>query len=293
MNTFQLTCFLTLAETLNFARAAERLHITQPSVTHQIHSLETELGVKLFNRTTRNVEITSAGKSFLVDAAGMVQISENAKKRFRNPDDRRLQTFAVGCHGTPQLEFLAEIFRQMGERYPDIDPKIQTVPMGELYRLLAEERVDVLLAFRETESGKAPGIYKELGKVPIVMICPPEHPLAGKEQVTPEDLKKERLIINEPMRCPENIAKLQGAILEGHTLSDLYFSDTPEVAVTLIKAGFGVTILPESLVPAALGLASVPLAGAEPLSFGVYYKTWKGKPMLKSFIELAKENCRF
>ena len=58
MNTFQLTCFMTVAETLNFARAAERLNITQPAVTHQIRSLEEELEVKLFKRTTRLVELT-------------------------------------------------------------------------------------------------------------------------------------------------------------------------------------------------------------------------------------------
>ena len=58
MNTFQLSCFLAVAETLSFARAAEQLNITQPAVTHQIHSLETELNVKLFVRTTRTVNLT-------------------------------------------------------------------------------------------------------------------------------------------------------------------------------------------------------------------------------------------
>ena len=68
MNTFQLTCFMTVAETLNFARAAERLNITQPAVTHQIRSLEEELEVKLFKRTTRLVELTPSGYLFINDA---------------------------------------------------------------------------------------------------------------------------------------------------------------------------------------------------------------------------------
>ncbi len=55
MNTFQLTCFLTLSETLNFAKTAEQLSVTQPAVTHQIQSLEAELGVRLFTRSTRSV----------------------------------------------------------------------------------------------------------------------------------------------------------------------------------------------------------------------------------------------
>ena len=57
MNTFQLSCFIRVAETLNFARAAEQLHVTQPAVTQQIQSLEKELNVKLFKRNTRTVKI--------------------------------------------------------------------------------------------------------------------------------------------------------------------------------------------------------------------------------------------
>ncbi len=65
MNTFQLKCFLTVTETLNFARAAQLLNITQPAVTHQIRSLENELNVRLFKRTTRNVELTHEGQLFI------------------------------------------------------------------------------------------------------------------------------------------------------------------------------------------------------------------------------------
>ena len=64
MNTVQLECFLAVADNLSFARAAEQLHITQPAVTHQISSLENELNVKLFRRTTRTVALTNDGWTF-------------------------------------------------------------------------------------------------------------------------------------------------------------------------------------------------------------------------------------
>ncbi|MFR8087616.1 MAG: LysR family transcriptional regulator [Lachnospirales bacterium] len=79
MNTFQIDCFIQVAETLNFARAAERLNVTQPAVTHQIRSLEEELGVKLFRRTTRIVELTQEGILFLEDARNIAAISLRAK----------------------------------------------------------------------------------------------------------------------------------------------------------------------------------------------------------------------
>ena len=85
MNTFQLTCFLAVAETLSFARAAEQLHVTQPAVTQQIKSLEKELNVKLFRRNTRTVRMTMAGSAFLEDARHIVSLSRRAVKRFEHP----------------------------------------------------------------------------------------------------------------------------------------------------------------------------------------------------------------
>ena len=103
MNTFQLSCFLAVANTLNFARAAEQLNITQPAVTHQIRSLETELNTKLFRRTTRIVELTSAGILFQDDARNILEISMRAKNRFQNPSPQELQVFSIGCHSYTQL----------------------------------------------------------------------------------------------------------------------------------------------------------------------------------------------
>ena len=85
MNTFQLACFLAVSDTLNFARAAQRLNVTQPAVTHQIRSLEEELNAKLFRRTTRSVELTEAGRLVLHDANRMMTIAMRAEKRFEDP----------------------------------------------------------------------------------------------------------------------------------------------------------------------------------------------------------------
>lgn len=96
MNTFQLDCFIAVADTLNFARAAERLGITQPAVTHQIQTLENELDIKLFARSTRSVKLTPEGVLFLNDAREILTISMRAKRRFKNPDIQNIQKFALG-----------------------------------------------------------------------------------------------------------------------------------------------------------------------------------------------------
>ena len=122
MNTFQLTCFVKVSQTLNFARAAEELNITQPAVTHQIHSLESELGAKLFRRTTRTVELTTDGFLFLDDARKMLAISDRAKARIVSHDRQTGQIFSVGCCNYAPMLLLPDVLQIMREEYPDILP---------------------------------------------------------------------------------------------------------------------------------------------------------------------------
>ncbi len=90
MNSTQLECFMQVAENLNFARAAEALHITQPSVTHQIHTLEAELNVKLFHRTTRSVSLTQAGLNFFADAKNILSLMKISKMRLHDDSTDKL-----------------------------------------------------------------------------------------------------------------------------------------------------------------------------------------------------------
>ena len=81
MNTIQLECFIAVAEHLNFSRASQALKITQPAVSHQIQSLEEELEVKLFRRTSKSVSLTQEGLQFLPDAELILKTAFSAKER--------------------------------------------------------------------------------------------------------------------------------------------------------------------------------------------------------------------
>ena len=84
MNTIQLECFVTVAEYLNFSKASTVLKMSQPAVSHQIQSLEKELDVKLFNRTSKNVTITPEGVLFLADAQLILKTAMSARERLGN-----------------------------------------------------------------------------------------------------------------------------------------------------------------------------------------------------------------
>lgn len=293
MNTFQLTCFLAVAETLNFAQAAELRGITQPAITHQIHTLEAELNVKLFNRTTRTVRLTQDGQTFLNDARSIVMISERAIKRFENPPNQEIRTFSLGCHIHGHLFLLPEVLHRIANLYPNLHPRIQVVPFKHLYRLLSEDDVDVIVAFRENNARKMSFIYKELGKIPIVGYCAANHPLAKCSCLSIADLEQQKLILHDPKKSPDSIALLQMHLMESHTSSELFFCDSEEAAITLAQAGYGIAVLPGLHIANSSRLVRIPVADLEPLSFGMYYKTLTGNPILKDFVQLARETIQF
>lgn len=288
MNTFQLRCFLAVAETLNFAQAAALLNVTQPAVTHQIQSLETELNIKLFRRTTRIVELTHAGQVFLNDAQSIVAISERARQRFENPPDQESQVFSLGCRTHGELFLLAEPLRRMGDIYPNIHPRFQVVPFKHLYRLLTEGDVEVVISFREGIAANMQIRYQELGQIPVVGYCAADHPLAGRPCLTRQDLLQEKLILHDPKKSPDSINALQISLMENHPSSQLFFCDSEEAAITLAQAHYGIAILPDLLFPTPR-LTGIPIDGFQPLSFGLYYQSLSGNPMLKDFVRLTRE----
>ena len=83
MNTTQLECFLAVADYLNFSRAAQHLRLTQPAVSHQVKTLEDELGVALFQRTSKKVRLTQEGHMFLQYAGKILQLSNISRMRVK------------------------------------------------------------------------------------------------------------------------------------------------------------------------------------------------------------------
>ena len=290
MNTFQLTCFLTVAETLSFVKAAKQLNVTQPAITHQVRSLEEELNTQLFKRTTRSVEITQEGLIFLNDAKNVLNIITLAKKRFEEPVADERQFFSIGCHSSNELHLFPGILRQMAEACPTLNPVFQVVPFQHLYQLLEEGTADVVVAFQEKGQKNETGIYKELVQIPITGVLPAGHPLAEKELLDEDDLRTQRLLLLDPQRCPDRLNAIQHGLATERAVSDLLMCGSADASVTLAKAGFGIAIQPDFPSLRDPALAYIPIKDVEPLSYGAYYKSVTGKPMLKLFLQLCKDS---
>lgn len=287
MNTMQLECFLAVAGNLNFARAAEQLNITQPAVTHQINSLENELGVKLFRRTTRSVEFTPAGWDFLDDAKNILNLTRVASEKVRHSAAHQMIPFRIGCPTPLSMRLATLALARIIREYPALHPNIRSIPFPAMSNQLREETLDVLFGYAEINEDRRPGHYVELTRLPILILLPEDHPLADAESISPEDLDGNKMVFCESYQNFYHLAEIQSDYIRKRPPQDLLTCDRPDSALALVRAGFGFAVIADEYGPEELasGVRIVPPAGHPEVSFGVYYKSLKGSPVRRRFIE--------
>lgn len=289
MNIFQLECFLSVANTLSFAKAAEQQNVSQPTITHQIKSLENELNVKLFRRSTRFVEITPEGQSFIGDAKNMVMIFERAKRRFSTEEKELVTPLSIGCSSYAQLGLLTDVLNELNQETPHFRPRLITAPQERLLHLLETEQIDIMLDAREVKDLQPKIKYRELCKSYITGVCRHDHPLVRSNAVTLSDLQEESLIFCDPISISEDIIKYQFRVAELQRPKRIHFCATVDNALILASSGIGIAFLPELYMMDTPKLAKINLKDTPKISFGMFYKSYPGDSLLKKFIQMAVE----
>ena len=291
MTIFQIECFLSVAEFLNFARAAEQMHVSQPAITRQIKSLEDELGTKLFIRNTRIVKLTESGQIFLADAHTMVSAAHRSVKRFAKKDAEKIIDFTIGCSNPLHMEQLIHTLHDLKKDYPTIHPNIRISAETHFSELLEQETLDIAIGFH-TPTIPSSIHYKELKKTPFVCVMQKDMPLASLKTIHKEDLTSYSMILYTPGSAAPSVIDGQWKWTTDKKPSELYLCETTENILLLVHAGFGVALLPDFSIPKREDLVTLPLACKETISFGLYYKTVQQKPYLKRFIELLSHGVK-
>ena len=192
----QLKYFIGVAEELHFGNAAQKLFVSQPALSQQIQSLETELGVDLFVRNKRRyfhkVELTDAGKDFLIDARKILALcqkaAENAKKHHRKPEVIRLGIFKMLLR-----ERMIQMLTLFSEHFPAIEIQIvEYNTAAQVQHALIEEQIDLGLTFYSQKKNTLS--FRLYADIYFQVILPLHHPLAGFSGITLEMLKNEKWI---------------------------------------------------------------------------------------------------
>lgn len=285
MNTIQLECFLAVAEHLNFSRASEVLRITQPAVSHQIQSLEEELDVKLFKRTSKSVSLTQEGIQFLPDAQLILKTALSAKERLGQHE--QFIPFELGCHNRMELNLLPPLLKKLTEFFPLLRPVIQIVPFPSLLSQVENKQVHAAFGIKE-EQKKSSLYFRELCSAPMACICSPGHPLAQYDSLTKDQLSGS-IIACSPRQIADPIFSIQNSIVAKLRPEQRYFSENMGSALTLVKAQIGYTLYPDIIAAREPDLTYIPVTDIPKMSFGVYYRYDDDHPVLRRFLMLCRE----
>ncbi|GLY70526.1 LysR substrate-binding domain-containing protein [Amycolatopsis taiwanensis] len=194
MDFIQLEVFRAVAEELHFGRAAERLHLAQPYLSRTIRALETDLGTPLFDRTTRRVELTPAGRALLEPAEAILRMGERARsdvEAAHRGDSGRVRFSFAGPSSQVMVGTLAQAVR---ERYRRIDLAARPGRYGPMaVRELLEHTTDLAIARFEHAP---PGVQsRPLARERGVLAVPSDHPVARRESVSFAELRDEPFIM--------------------------------------------------------------------------------------------------
>jgi|SRR5690554_2935387 DNA-binding transcriptional LysR family regulator len=190
----QVRIFICAVKHMNFSKAAEELHITAPAVSQQIKELEEDIGVSLFLREGRRVELTSAGEYFLLYARRLLSVlkeADDTMERLRGQDARVLK---IGLVSTAKY-FVPKILAQFKQEYPKVEIRLDVRNRQQLVELLREGEIDVAIMGRPPR--EIDTRVEAFADHPHAFIASPEHPLAKKANITPKSLNQYELITRE------------------------------------------------------------------------------------------------
>lgn len=285
MNTIQLECFVAVAEHLNFSRASQVLKITQPAVSHQIQSLEEELGYKLFRRTSKSVALTSEGILFLPDARLILKTALSAKERLGIRET--FLPFELGCHNSMEMNLLPPVLQKLMEAFPKLRPSVHLVPFPSLFGMVENRQIHAVLGIKEEQKAHSL-MFQELASAPMACICFPGHPLAAFPSLHVSQLSGS-FISCSPRQIPDPVFALQSGMMANLPLEQRYLTEGIESALTLVKARVGYTVYPDIVPARETGLLYIPITGLPRLSFGVYSRHDQDHPAFKRFLSLFME----
>jgi DNA-binding transcriptional LysR family regulator len=287
----RLRYFVAVAEQLNFRRAAAALNTSQPSLSQQIRLLEDELGVALFERTKRRVQLTSAGTVYLAGVRHAIAEVDSCGQQAREAQAGLRGTLTVGTNGMVMIEHIPQVVRRFHADFPDVNLSLTILRNPDLLGALRAGRVE--LAFSTTVESDAEFASEQLWTLPTRVVLPADHRLAGQEHVRLSDLNDETLITH-PRRGSAGANSHVMALCREQGFTPKVIKEVPEIAdletlIGLVACGLGVTILPssfQSIAPPSVVFKAIPSANAVN-HVSAYWRAGAGNPFVANFVRLA------
>lgn len=288
-----LRYFIAVAEELHFTRAAERLHIGQPPLSHAIQALEADVGAQLFERTKRWVRLTEAGKLFLQDARRILALSEQASETARRAHRGEAGELRIGfTFSTPLTPLFAHVINRYRLQFPAVSLTLHEMATLPQLDALGQRSLD-LGFIRPPDTPIPPAInVTALREDPLVAVLPAASPLSRKKTVSIKELEDMPFVM-----YPQNVGTgIHPQIFRlcrdaGFVPRIGQLAGEASTIVGLVAAGCGVSVLPSSFDRMRMdGVCYRPLADKGATTTLLLARR-KGEeaPLVEAFIRLARE----
>ncbi|ERP93218.1 MULTISPECIES: hydrogen peroxide-inducible genes activator [Marinobacter] len=303
MTLTELRYVVTLARERHFGRAAERCHVSQPTLSVAVKKLEDELGIPLFERSKSSIRVTETGQRIIeqaqrvLDQVGVIKdMAQDGKNQLNSP----LKVGAIYTIGPYLFPHLLPELRRAAPEMPLYIEENYTANLRQKLRHSDLDAIIIALPFEEPEVVTMP-LYDE----PFVVLLPADHPLTAKDEITADELSREQLLLLGPGHCfrdqvLESCPPLVDAITkraDGDKPDLVTEGSSLETIRHMVASGLGITVLPLS---AATGmkyhediLAVRPFAA--PVPFRTVALAWRvtfPRPKAIDVLSLAASQCR-
>lgn len=267
MDTAYIKEFVMLAECLNFGEAAERLFISQSSLSKHIQALERELGVGLFARTTRSIRLSAAGELYLSYARKIAELCAESEIAVDDYKSRSSTSLTIAIMQNPQYYDLAKYITGFRQAYPELNFSMVEADEFGLYDMFQKKIVNIFPTYA-TFHGLEGYMFMPMVKSEIVAIFRRDHRYAGEERVSLGKLSGERLLL--PTRGGALSNLIHAAFSRENITPNIVYEGSSLGCIDLVKAGMGVSLHAKEFAAALSRDSEVACVEIEPAISFVY-----------------------
>ena len=286
MDTSQLECFVQVALNLSFRRAAEELHLSQPTVSKRIGALEADLGGALFVRSTRQVMLTALGESFLRDAQEILRLAYAAEERARRQSMGN--DLVIAYSDGNELMRLEPVLDALRRTHEGLHVLLRQGPRDSNVTRLSREQVDLVLGY-ETKALVTGGIsFTRLAETGLSCVVPLGSALSRLESIGPEDVAG----LPQVLCLPPSVRRHGMAAQPDIPVTEEAITTrcaTSSEAYCLVDAGFGYALVPSLLTMPDPYHRVLGWRGRTSAWYGVYHRTGSRGGLVPLFLQTARE----
>ncbi len=257
-----LRYFVALAERLNFTAAAEQVHVTQPTLSHQIKQLENELGVELFNRSERRVSLTAAGVLFLPKVLEALKTLDSGTALLKAATTELSGHIHLATSQTFNIVIVPQTVLLYKQQHENVRVTIEELTLADMASALRAGEIDLAIAYQPVDSHDL--LFEPLCNEELVLVARPDHPLARRKRVRMIELHGRDMVMLPPRFKTRQI--LQDAFHAAGTEPNVIIeSGTIPSLLNLVRETGAPTILSRYAIPPDSALKTIPLESPRPM----------------------------